>query len=149
MGFWGEDSHPPLHQLGVVWGALSPPVLTGLGDTPGELTAYIRQFDCLKPCILRTIALKVGLCSYFAYSIFSLTEFHTLLQSTDLHYMWCIEHFIPHRHSKLNRSTQQGVQLSYVPQHFGVCRNVHISISASWFVGELSVKLPNRAGAEF
>ena len=42
----------------------------------------------------------------------------TLLQSTDLHYLWCIE-----RRSKLNRSIQQGVQRSYV--HFGVCRKVH------------------------
>jgi len=61
--------------------------------------------------------------------------------------------------SKLNRSTQQEVQLSYFPLHVGVCRNVHnlyinfgklvcwqvgVSatwLSASWFVGELSIKI--------
>jgi len=52
--------------------------------------------------------------------------------------------------SKLNRSTQQEVQLSYFPLHFGVCRNVHtlyinfgelvcwrVGVSANWSVGEL------------
>ena len=48
--------------------------------------------------------------------------------------------FIPPWRSKLNRSTQQEMQLSYFPLDFGVCLNFYISISASWFVGELSIK---------
>jgi len=37
-------------------------------------------------------ASKVGIWSYFAYSFFYLTEFRTLLQSTDLHWIWSFEH---------------------------------------------------------
>ena len=48
--------------------------------------------------------------------------------------------FILPRHSKLNRSTQQGVQLSCFPLYFGMCWNIHISISASWCDGELECR---------
>jgi len=53
----------------------------GSASTPVGSVVYTRT----APVMPILWANKVGIWSYFAYSFFYLTEFRTLLQSTDLH----------------------------------------------------------------
>jgi len=85
----------------------------------------------------------------FYFGIFLILHFQSdrISYITPIHWLTLLvmhRTFIPPWCSKLNRSTQQGVQLSYFPLHFSVCQNViyqfrQVSLSANWSVDDLVV----------